>query len=508
MLTQRASGILLHPSSLPGPFGSGDFGAGAFQFIDWLHQAGQRYWQVLPLGEVGPGNSPYMSRSAFAGNILLIDLVDLANKGWLNQEELQCNTSFFNEERVEFGKVGEFRLSKLRCAFDAFSAAGGGLLSSLIPCKNNKLKDEFKVFSIQESAWLDDYALFMALANEYRTCNWNQWPSKLASRNKKELDKTSSKLSNELDFWRFCQWQFDSQWRKIKEYAHQKGVAIIGDVPIFVAYESADVWAHQELFDLDENGKANTVAGVPPDYFSETGQLWGNPHYRWDRHAEQKYAWWLARLRQTLRHTDLLRIDHFRGFSEYWEIPAGAENAISGQWQTGPREHFFEAVKAAFPSMPILAEDLGIITDEVIALRDKFSLPGMRILQFAFGGGDDNPHLPMNYVENSVAYTGTHDNDTTVGWWGKLSSEEQSRVETFIGNQSQDIHIRIMSYLMQSIANTVIIPMQDVLGLPTESRMNTPGTAEGNWEWRCSTAAFNPDTAELLSFLTKNSGRG
>lgn len=506
MLTQRASGILLHPSSLPGPFGSGDFGAGAFQFIDWLHQAGQHYWQVLPLGEIGPGNSPYMSRSAFAGNILLIDLVDLADKGWLSQEELTLDTAF-NEERVEFGKIAEFRLNKLRHAFAAFSTGGITLNYSFNLSKNNKLKDEFNAFSNLEGAWLDDYALFMTLAHEYRTCNWNQWPEKLASRNKNELDKVSNELANELDFWRFCQWQFDSQWHKIKEYAHQKGVAIIGDVPIFVAYESADVWAHQELFDLDENGKANAVAGVPPDYFSETGQLWGNPHYRWDRHAEQKYAWWLARLRQTLRHTDLLRIDHFRGFSEYWEIPAGAENAISGQWQLGPREHFFEAVKAAFPNMPILAEDLGIITDDVIALRDKFSLPGMRILQFAFGGGDDNPHLPMNYVANSVAYTGTHDNDTTVGWWGKLSNEEQGRVETFIGNQPPEIHVRMMSFLMQSVANTVIIPMQDVLGLPTEGRMNTPGTAEGNWEWRCSTTAFNSDTAQLLAFLTKNAGR-
>lgn len=501
MLTQRASGILLHPSSLPGPFGSGDFGAGAFRFIDWLHEAGQRYWQVLPLGEVGPGNSPYMSHSAFAGNVLLIDLADLAEMGWLNHEELK-STPTFDEGRVEYGKVGEFRLQKLRQAFTAFSAEKKSIFF-----KNSKLKDEFNAFSERECAWLDDYVLFMALAKTYQTYNWNNWPEKLASRDKLELDKASTKLSNELNFWRFCQWQFDRQWQKVKQYAHQKGVTLIGDVPIFVAYESADVWAHQALFDLDDTGKANAVAGVPPDYFSATGQLWGNPHYRWDRHAEQGYAWWLARLRQTLRHTDLLRIDHFRGFSEYWEIPAGAENAISGKWQLGPREHFFEAVKAAFPSMPILAEDLGIITDDVIALRDKFDLPGMRILQFAFGGGDDNPHLPMNYVANSVVYTGTHDNDTTAGWWQTLSPEERMRVESFIGTQPQDIHLRMINYLMQSVANTAIVPMQDVLGLPSIHRMNTPGTSEGNWKWRCSASSFNAQTAALLLKMTKDAGR-
>lgn len=496
MLNQRASGILLHPTSLPGPFGSGDFGAGAFQFIDWLHEAGQRYWQVLPLGEVGPGNSPYMSRSAFAGNVLLIDLAEMVDLGWLNPEALQ-QLPAFSREHIEYGQVGEFRLTKLRLAFDGFESN----------CKNKELRRKFQDFCKQESAWLDDYALFMSLAAKLGTNNWNDWPIALSSRDKATLENESIKLSNDLNFYKFCQWNFDRQWQKIKAYAHQKNIVIIGDVPIFVAYESADVWAHQDLFDLNSEGKPNSLAGVPPDYFSATGQLWGNPHYRWDKHAEQNYAWWLARLRQTLRHTDLLRIDHFRGFSEYWEIPAGAENAISGQWQKGPSTDFFMAVKTAFPSMPILAEDLGIITDDVIALRDTFNLPGMRILQFAFGGGDDNPHLPNNYVVNSVGYTGTHDNDTTVSWWDHLSTEERARADSILGNESIAIHIRMMRYLMQSVANTVIIPIQDVLGLSGEHRMNTPGTSEGNWEWRCTSDSFNVDTAGLLATLSKETGR-
>lgn len=471
MLKTRASGILLHPTSLPGRFGSGDLGGDAYRFVDWLFDAGQSYWQVLPLGEIGPGNSPYMSRSAFAGNVLLIDLAELSEHGWLEQGELNFAPDS-HPNRVDFCVTVPFRMAKLRQAARRFFSI------------NNAMRREYEVFCEVESDWLRDYALFMAIAEHQDWREWDSWPDELSRRDAQALRDFETRFSDETDFWKFCQWCFARQWFRLKEYANSRGIRIIGDVPIFVAYQSADVWSHQELFKLDDAGRPVAVAGVPPDYFSETGQLWGNPVYRWTVHEESGFDWWIARMRQAFRLADVVRVDHFRGFAAYWEIPAGASNAIAGEWVTSPGDHLFQVMQRSFPSLPIIAEDLGIITPDVAALRDKFELPGMRVLQFAFGDNDANPFLPHNYVSNTVAYTGTHDNDTTLGWWSNLPEREKGFAQQYLRSDGQTIHWDMMRALSASVANTVIFPLQDVLGLNSEHRMNFPGKPCGNWEWR------------------------
>jgi 4-alpha-glucanotransferase len=495
MLTHKGSGILLHPTSLPGTFGAGDFGCNAYRFIDWLASAGQTYWQILPLGETGHGNSPYMSSSAFAGNILLIDLQELADHGWLAPEHLVPNSGF-RQDRVDFSLLGTFHLERLRHAAKNFFASG-----------NKAMFNAYSGFCDTESAWLDDYALFMTIAKQQNSHDWNQWPQELVSRNPRALHAVAEKHADEINFWKFCQWCFTRQWSKLKRYANERGIRIIGDVPIFVAYQSADVWSHQELFELDENGRPPVVAGVPPDYFSETGQLWGNPLYRWDVHEKTGYAWWIARLRHALQQADLVRIDHFRGFVAYWEVPADAPNAINGRWVAGPGEKLFEAFEKAFPDLPIIAEDLGLITPDVIELRDKFRLPGMRILQFAFAEGDDHPFLPQNYVPNTVAYTGTHDNDTMVGWWNTASDKEKNNARQHLRSDDTKIHWDMIRALSASQANIVIFPLQDVLGLPSEHRMNYPGHPAGNWEWRFCWDQVQRWHSERLAEIAAKNGR-
>ena len=493
--TDRASGILLHPTSLPGAFGGGVFSSDACRFIDWLASTGQAYWQVLPLGGTGLGNSPYMSSSAFAGNLLLIDLSELASQGWLNRDDLVPHPEF-TAGRVNFALVYPFRMERLRRASRNFFA--------------NRLDSVFwlyEEFCTAESAWLEDYALFMTIAEHEHWRDWNHWPKDLAHRDPNALLGIKMSCPEEINFWKFCQWSFSRQWSRLKQYANDRGIRIIGDVPIFVAYQSADVWAHQGLFELDEKGHPTVVAGVPPDYFSETGQLWGNPLYRWDVHRETDYAWWIARMRHALQLADLVRIDHFRGFAAYWEIPAGAPNAITGKWEPGPGKSLFAAIEKAFPSLPIIAEDLGVITQDVVELRDKFKLPGMRILQFAFGSGDTNHFLPHHYVPNTVAYTGTHDNDTSIGWWDTLSDHEKSFARQYLGGGEDAINWVMMGALSKSVANTVIFPMQDVLGLSSEHRMNVPGKPEGNWEWRFSWNQIKPEHTRALAAMTAESGR-
>ena len=494
MLSKRSSGILLHPTSLPGPHGSGDFGVDAYRFVDWLKQAGQTYWQMLPLGEIGPGNSPYMSCSAFAGSVLLIDLAELASQGWLNQSDLNPHPEF-RAGHVEYNQVVLFRLERLRRAATRFFANPGKELR------------EYDSFCAEENDWLEDYALFKTIENRRNGCTWSHWPAELAQRNPASLDRVKEVCETEINFWRFCQWCFSRQWSRLKRYANDNGVHVIGDVPIFVAYQSADVWAHQEIFELDESGQPTVVAGVPPDYFSETGQFWGNPLYRWAAHETSGYAWWIARLKHALKYFDLVRIDHFRGFSEYWEIPAGAKNAVYGRWMPGPGAKLFEAFQQAFGQLPIIAEDLGLITPDVIELRDRFSLPGMRILQFAFGDGESNLFLPHNYVPNTIAYTGTHDNDTTLGWWNALPNHEKSFALRYLGSDGSDIHSDMMRALSGSVANTVIFPMQDVLALPGDYRMNFPGQATGNWEWRFSWEQVLPEYTQLLADISESHGR-
>lgn len=490
MINDRASGILLHPTSLPGPFGAGDMGANAYLFVDWLVGAGQTFWQVLPLGEIGPGNSPYMSSSAFAGNVLLIDLHELAHQGWLEIGDLIPQPEF-QHDRVDFALQGPFRLERLRRAAKHFFASG-----------NESMHRAYTEFCLVECEWLEDYARFMTIAEQQNWQNWNLWPKALANRETQALLLLEEISAEKINFWKFCQWCFANQWMQLKKYANERGVKLIGDVPIFVAYQSADVWAHRELFELDEAGCPTVVAGVPPDYFSETGQLWGNPLYRWDVHEETGYAWWIKRLQCALSNFDQVRIDHFRGFVSYWEVPASESTAINGRWMPGPGAKLFEAFEKAFPDLPVIAEDLGVITPDVAELRDRFALPGMRILQFAFAEDRSNYFLPHNYIPNTIAYTGTHDNDTMIGWWHSASDKEKYFVREYLGREVIDVPWDMIAALSASVANTVIFPMQDILCLSGEHRMNYPGSIVGNWEWRFSWEQVQPWQTIKLSKMT------
>lgn len=501
----RHSGILLHPTSLPGPHGSGDLGAAAYHFVDWLVAAGQTLWQVLPLGGIGPGNSPYMSPSAFAGNELLIDLVQLRDAGWLTADDIEPDT-VFKPGQVNFPAVHSFRMARLRLAAERFFADA-----------RRDAREAFSAFCDSDCDWLDDYALFMALDKNHGgqgKC-WQDWPAPLAQRKPKALREAADQLRDECNFWKFCQWCFFSQWTALKVYANTRGVEIVGDMPIFVSAHSADVWANQKLFDLDDRGQPRVIAGVPPDYFSTTGQRWGNPLYNWPAHQKEGYHWWIARMRAALILCDIVRIDHFRGFDSYWEIPADATTAVVGHWRTGPGTALFTALRNALVKplevtpgkLRIIAEDLGIITPEVTALRKAVGLPGMRILQFAFDGHTDNLYLPHNFETNTVVYTGTHDNDTTCGWWNALAAHEQDYVRRYLGICGESIHWDLIRVASASVALLSIIPMQDVLGLDSAARMNQPGQSEGSWEWRFNWNQVAPWHAERLSELAHLHGR-
>ena len=491
----RASGVLLHPTSLPGPHGSGDFGPAAYHFVDWLAGAGQKLWQILPLGGIGPGNSPYMSSSAFAGNVLLIDLGELHKRGWLQAEDLAGDAAF-NEQRLDFATVVPFRTSRLNLAAQSFARSASAAERA-----------DFAAFCERQQSWLDDYALFMTLANHFGWRDWSDWAAPLARREPAALAAATAQHADGVAFWKFCQWCFFRQWLNLKAYANERGVEIIGDAPIFIAYQSAEVWARQDLFDLDAHGKPTVVAGVPPDFFSETGQRWGNPLYRWRAHAKEGYAWWVERIRRTLELVDIVRIDHFRGFAGYWEIPASEPTAVKGRWLPGPGAPLFKAIASALGPVPIIAEDLGVVTPDVVALRKKFGLPGMRILQFAFGDGSDNSFLPHNYESDTVVYAGTHDNDTTVGWWHSAKPEERQHVCDYLGTDGSQIHWDFIRAACASVADTAIHPMQDILGLATEHRMNFPGKGEGFWEWRFSWEQVQPEHAQRLSQLCSLYGR-
>lgn len=496
----RHSGILLHPTSLPGAHGSGDLGPGAYHFVDWLVAAGQTLWQVLPLGGIGPGNSPYMSPSAFAGNELLIDLTQLRDAGWLSDAEIVPDPEF-SDTRVVFSVAQPFRMARLRLAAAKFFADA-----------RHGAREPFSAFGAQACDWLDDYVLFMALNNRYGKI-WQKWPPALAQRNPQALLAARETLADECNFWRFCQWCFHRQWMSLKDYANLRGIEFVGDMPIFVSGHSADVWANQKLFDLDSSGQARVVAGVPPDYFSNTGQLWGNPVYNWAEHQEQGYLWWIERMRRTLALCDIVRVDHFRGFESFWEVPASAKTAVDGQWKAGPGAALFTALTQALAGdrerggLRIIAEDLGIITPGVTALRESVGLPGMRVLQFAFDGHADNLYLPHNYEVNTVVYTGTHDNDTTWGWWTTLTGKEQEYVRAYLGISGEFSEWDLIRAASSSVAALAIIPMQDVLGLASDSRMNQPGRAEGSWEWRFSWHQVAPWHAERLAELTRLYGR-
>jgi len=494
-LGSRASGVLLHITSLPGPHGIGDFGPAAFHFVDWLAGAGQSVWQTLPLTPIGPGNSPYQSVSAFAGSPLMVALEPLVERGWLAAPVLPAGG--FNAERVDFGAVAPWRLAQLRLAAAGFQAGASAAE-----------RHEFNNWCAAEVHWLDDYTLFMALEAAHAGQPWWNWGAALAGRDPAALADARATHAGEIAFWQFVQWCFDTQWAAVKAHAHQRGVAIMGDLPIFIAHHSADCWARPDLYFLDDAFQPTVVAGVPPDFFSATGQRWGNPLYRWDRMAAEGYAWWAARTRRALAQADVFRIDHFRGFAGYWEIPASCPTAIEGRWVPGPGQPLFDAIEAAVGRLPIVAEDLGVITPDVAALRDGCGFPGMRILQFGFGDDAGNAFLPHNYVAATVAYSGTHDNDTARGWWHGASERERSYAAALLGCGEADVHTAMIWALSASVATLVVFPMQDVLGLGNDARMNLPGTmGDANWAWRFEWRHVGSEPAERLARLAAATGR-
>ncbi len=495
MRFDRACGVLLHPTSLPGPHGSGDFGVAAYHFVDWLVGAGQTLWQILPLGGIGPGNSPYMSSSAFAGNVLLIDLDELQARGWLDADELAPDTAF-EAQRLNFAAVVPWRMERLQRAAARFAAAHSEADAA-----------DHAHFCEQHASWLDDYALFMALADHHPGQLWSDWDSALAHRDPAALQAACAEHGERIAFHKFCQWRFFDQWLRLKAYANERQVQIVGDAPIFIAYQSAEVWARQALFELDPDGHAKVIAGVPPDYFSETGQRWGNPLYRWSAHAEEGYAWWTERIRRTFELVDIVRIDHFRGFAHYWEIPASEPTAVKGRWRAGPGAALFKAIAKALGPLPIIAEDLGLITPDVTALRKRFAFPGMRILHFAFGDDHKNIYLPHHHEPDSVVYTGTHDNDTTLGWWASAGDHERAQALAYLASDGTEIHWDLIRAACASVADTAIIPLQDVLGLGGEHRMNLPGRGEGYWEWRFEWAQVQHEQGQRLKALCRLYGR-
>ncbi|HEY9803968.1 MAG TPA: 4-alpha-glucanotransferase [Leptolyngbyaceae cyanobacterium] len=493
----RSSGVLLHPTSFPGRFGIGDLGLEAYRFIDFLERSYQQYWQVLPLGPTGYGNSPYMCYSALAGNHLLISPDKLRDEGLLAEEDL-ANLPNFPTDKVDFEQVAPIKIQLLKKACENFKTRASDIQ-----------QQKFTGFCATKAYWLDDYALFMALKDTQDNSSWYTWEPAIAKREPEALERVQRQLTDEIFYYKFIQYEFFRQWSELKSYANLRGIEIIGDIPIYVAHDSADVWANPEIFCLDEQtGEVALMAGVPPDYFSATGQLWGNPVYNWEELQKQDFKWWVQRFEAMLDYVDVIRIDHFRGFEAFWTVPQGEETAINGKWVKAPGEELFDVIKQKLGKLPVLAEDLGVITPEVEALRDKYEFPGMKVLQFAFGSDPGNPFLPFNYTSNFVVYTGTHDNDTTLGWFNQASDYEKHNLLLYLGCVSPEgIHWDLIRLALSSVANQAILPLQDILGLGNEARMNFPSVAKGNWEWRYDTSALTQGLSDRLKVLTKLYGR-
>lgn len=491
----RASGILLHPTSLPGRFGIGDLGEAAYQFIDFLKSSRQRYWQIMPLGPTSYGDSPYQALSAFAGNPLLINLERLVENRFLAPWDFDDAPAFPNNH-VDYGPVILFKQRLLRLSYQNFLVNSG-----------DDQRTELSAFAADQSEWLDDYALFAALKDHHDGARWDSWEEDIATRQPDAIERWKQSLHGQIEYQKYIQYIFHKQWSSLKAYANARGIQVIGDIPIFVSFDSADAWTHQDLFYMDAHGKPTLVAGVPPDYFSPNGQLWGNPIYRWDVMAQGGYAWWVARFKAALEQVDVIRIDHFRGFEASWAVPAGEPTAINGRWMKVPGLSFFRSVEQALGSIPIIAEDLGVITPEVEALRDEMGFPGMKVLQFAFSGDANHPYLPHSYNQNCVVYTGTHDNDTTLGWYHTASAQERETLHAYIGTQSEALNWALIRMAFMSVADTAIIPLQDVLGVGSEGRMNTPGRATGNWSWRFSQDMLSTSISDRLKSLTEIYGR-
>jgi 4-alpha-glucanotransferase len=484
----RSAGVLLHPTSLPGPYGIGDLGPVAREWVDVLAAAAQTWWQVLPLGPTGFGDSPYQSFSAFAGNPYLLSPDLLLEDDLLHEDDLagaEFPTTF-----VDYGAVIQFKTQLVQTAWDRFQSG-----------RARTLRSAFEAFCAKNKDWLDDYALFMALKDAHDGADWQQWEDGIRLRQPASLGAARRLLADGYCMHRFGQFLFDRQWSALRAYTHEKGLKLIGDVPIFVSTDSADVWANPELFQLDEERRPAVVAGVPPDYFSLTGQLWGNPHYDWQAMQRTGYAWWIARFRATLAQVDLVRLDHFRGFEAYWEVPADAPTAQTGRWVHAPGADLLTAVQTALGGLPLIAEDLGVITPEVEALRDRFGLPGMRILQFAFDK-PDNRFLPHHYVRNTVVYTGTHDNDTTVGWFLSLPEHDKWFIDRYAPGARYEIAWGLIRLAWSSVAGYALTPLQDLLSLSTEARMNYPGRPENNWRWRFITGQVTPQLIDRLGDIT------
>ena len=492
----RSSGILLHITSLPSPYGIGDMGPAAFEWVDRLHEAGQSWWQALPLGPTGYGNSPYQSLSSFAGNGLLISPEFLIADGLLH--EIGCEEQSFSSNFVDYSAVIRFKHRLLNQVWGSFKAGA-----------RRDLRPAYERFCHHQAHWLENYALFRALKEKYHGVSYLDWPAELVHRTPAAMTRARRELSKQIDQIRFAQFLIFQQAQRLREHAHEKGIALIGDLPFFVSPDSSDVWAHPELFLLDEKCRPRFVAGVPPDYFSANGQLWGNPVYDWDTLRRTGFRFCIDRLRALLAYVDLIRLDHFRAFVAAWHVPADAQTARTGQWVTGPGGEFFATAKKELGGLPFIAEDLGLITPDVCALRDKFQIPGTKVLQFAFDGNSDNPHFPANYAPNSVVYTGTHDNNTTRGWYEALPEEHRKKVRNFLhrGNGDGDFARELLQQAWSSVAALAVAPLQDVLNLGGEARMNTPGSSVGNWCWRTTKEMLDPTLFERLRDLTAASNR-
>jgi 4-alpha-glucanotransferase len=498
-MNKRGSGILLHLTSLPSPFGIGDLGPWAYRFVDFLADARQKYWQCLPLNptEIEYVNSPYHSTSAFACNPLLISPELMVQDGLLNPRDLEPLAAF-SDARVDFRPVVEFKARLFAKAYDQF--------------RKGRSSDEFVSFCQEEASWLDDFALFVALKSRYVGRAWSDWPLEVRDRHNQVLQSAKRDLQERIENEKFLQYLFFRQWMALKGFCNKRGIRIIGDMPIYVVHDSVDVWVHPRLFHLDDEKKPSAVSGVPPDYFSETGQLWGNPVYRWDVLKETRYEWWVDRVRHNMKLFDLVRVDHFRGFMAYWEIPATEQNAIRGKWVKAPGQDFFQSLSERIPSLRIVAEDLGTITPDVWEVMDHFGFPGMKVLLFAFGEGlPTNPYAPHNHVKNCVVYTGTHDNNTAIGWYKKeTSQEDRNRMSRYLGREvtAENVHREMIRLAMMSVADTAIIPMQDLLGLGEEARMNQPARKTGNWGWRLLPQQLTESIKNELLEMTEIYGRG
>lgn len=493
MRFERSSGILLHPTSLPGKFGIGDLGSEAFNFIHFLESAGQTLWQLFPLGPTGYGDSPYQCFSAFAGNQNLISPEKLQESGLLNDKDL-TNPPVSNPHKIDYGKLINYKRGILQKAFEKFKSG------------KSAFEKEYNKFCKGNSDWLEDYAFFMAAKDYHGGVAWSDWDKDLVKRKEKALIIWKKKLTDGINYHKFLQYIFFKQWLEVKHYANRKGIKIIGDMPIFIAYDSVDLWAHKDLFSVDKEGKLKFVSGVPPDYFSKTGQLWGNPLYKWDVMEKDNFEWWRNRMKQMFNLYDMFRVDHFRGFDAYWEIPGDAPTAETGRWVKAPGEKFFKTIKEYLGPLPIIAEDLGVITKSVEKLRDTFDFPGMKILQFAFGTDMERKFLPHNFSPNCLVYTGSHDNDTTAAYFEKeknSGNDIYQHAQQYLNYYGDDITGALIRTAYESVADLVIIPMQDILRLGGEARMNFPGKPAGNWQWRFTWDQVHPDLAAHYKYLCK-----